>query len=95
MMHQFGSYGYDIPGYLAFLGFLAPLFVILIPLSLLLKGYSMWHAAKRGEVVWFIVLAVVNTLGILEAFYIFSYLKHSPKDMIGNLKYKKDTPTEN
>jgi methionyl-tRNA synthetase len=35
-----------------------------------LKGYALWHAAKRDEKWWFIILLVVNTLGILELIYL-------------------------
>lgn len=43
--------------------------------SLFWKGLALWHAAKRGQKVWFIVLLVVNTLGILEIVYLFWILK--------------------
>lgn len=34
------------------------------------KGLALWHAAKRGEKIWFIALFIVNTLGILEIIYL-------------------------
>ena len=46
------------------------LFVLMI-LVIVLKGYALWHAAKRDEKGWFIVLLVVNTLGILELVYLY------------------------
>jgi NADH:ubiquinone oxidoreductase subunit 6 (subunit J) len=43
-----------------------------------LKGYALWHAAKRNETWWFVALLIVNTLGILELVYIFFFLKKRP-----------------
>ncbi len=30
----------------------------------------MWHSARRGSTVWFVVLFLVNTLGILDIIYL-------------------------
>lgn len=85
MMHQFDSLWYGVPWFFAFL---APLFFILVPLSFLLKGYALWHAAKRGDAMWFIALFLINTLGILELIYILRFLKHSPRDVVHHLRGK-------
>lgn len=45
-------------------------FAILMIAMIILKGYSLWFAAKRGEKWWFIILLVVNTIGILELVYL-------------------------
>lgn len=39
------------------------------------KGVALWKAAKNSHKWWFIVLLVVNTLGILEILYIFVFGK--------------------
>lgn len=39
------------------------------------KGWALWKAARLKEKVWFIVLLIVNTLGILEILYIFIFSK--------------------
>lgn len=39
------------------------------------KGVALWRAARRRSYVWFVVLLVVNTLGILEILYIFKFSK--------------------
>jgi len=39
------------------------------------KGYAIWTAAKNGQKTWFVVLLVVNTIGILEIFYLFKIAK--------------------
>lgn len=37
------------------------------------KGWALWRAARFGQKKWFIVLLVVNTLGILEILYIYLF----------------------
>jgi len=47
--------------------YLALLLVWLIPW----KGWALWRAAQQNSKVWFVVLLVVQTVGILEILYIF------------------------
>jgi hypothetical protein len=54
-------------------GFLAAFLVPLVLWSLVWKGWALWRAAKNDSKPWFIVLLVVNTLGILEILYIFVF----------------------
>ncbi len=44
--------------------------MLLITWSLFWKGWALWIAARKTDQVWFIVLLLVNTLGILEIGYI-------------------------
>ena len=37
------------------------------------KGIALWRAGQNGDLAWFIVLFLVNTLGILEIIYIFIF----------------------
>lgn len=39
------------------------------------KGVALWKAAQRKEQGWFIVLLVVNTIGLLEMFYVLYWTK--------------------
>jgi hypothetical protein len=51
---------------------------LLIPLVIwviIWKGWALWRAAKNGSKVWFIVLLVLNTVGILDILYIFIFSK--------------------
>ncbi len=50
------------------------------------KGYAMWTAAKRGHKLWFVALLVLNTLAILDIFYIFVIAKKTGKDLLGDLR---------
>jgi len=35
------------------------------------KGWALWRAAKNDSKVWFVVLLILNTVGILDIIYIF------------------------
>jgi len=37
------------------------------------KGVALWKATRNGNLVWFVILLIVNTLGILEIIYIFAF----------------------
>lgn len=60
-----------------FLFALAPVVLLLVLWTLLVKGYALWTAAKSNQKWWFIALLVVNTLGILELVYLIWF---SPED---------------
>jgi len=44
--------------------------VIAVIWSMFWKGTALWHAARKGHNLWFIVLLFVNTLGVLEIIYL-------------------------
>jgi hypothetical protein len=46
------------------------LLVLLVAWLLLWKGLALWRAARRGEKWWFIALLIIQTLGLLEIFYL-------------------------
>jgi methionyl-tRNA synthetase len=51
----------------------------LLAWALVWKGWALWIAARRGKKAWYVVLLVVNTLGLLEIIYIFGISKLSKK----------------
>ena len=56
------------------LTFTQSLFIILLLVwSLAWKGVALWKAARNGDKVWYVLLLVLNTAGILEIFYIFFF----------------------
>ncbi|MDO8467925.1 MAG: DUF5652 family protein [Nanoarchaeota archaeon] len=57
------------------------LLVIIIIWSAIWKMAALWKSARKDQITWFILLAVVNTVGILEILYIyvFSEMKKTPK----------------
>ncbi len=50
---------------------------ILVIWSLAWKGLALWRAAHLGSKIWFVVLLVVNTVGILEILYLYVFSKKS------------------
>lgn len=69
-----------------------PVWLILVASiwSIIWKGLALWKAAAvKKQLIWFIVLLVVNTLGILEILYyfLFSEIKLSGKS--GKRRSKK------
>jgi methionyl-tRNA synthetase len=56
---------------------LMPVIVILGIWSAVWKAIALYKAGGNKNVAWFVVLFLVNTLGILEIFYIFVFSKGS------------------
>ena len=52
-----------------------PWLLLLILWSLFWKGLALWHAGRRGQPWWFVIILVVNTVGILEIIYLFAVAK--------------------
>ena len=55
------------------------LFVILAIWSLFWKGAALWKSARGGDKAWFVVLLIVNTLGVLDILYIHLFSKKTLK----------------
>ena len=49
---------------------LIPLLVILIIWSSVWKIIAMWKSARNNHIVWFIAIAIVNSVGVLPIVYI-------------------------
>ena len=68
-MQQFNMFfanGFGVP----------PLVVGIVALWVLFwKGCALWIASKNNHKWWFLILLIVNTLGILELIYIFYVAK--------------------
>lgn len=47
-----------------------PLILVAVVWTIVLKGFALWHAARGSQKWWFIILLIVNTLGILEIIYL-------------------------
>ena len=47
--------------------------IAVIAWSLPWKGFALWKSARRGESLWFIILLLVNTAGILDIMYLFIF----------------------
>ena len=46
---------------------------LIVVWSMVWKGIALWRAGRNGHLAWFIVLLIVNTVGILEIIYIFAF----------------------
>lgn len=51
------------------------LLVALMAWSFCWKGVALWKSARNGSKPWFIVLLLVNTVGLLEILYVFVFEK--------------------
>ena len=47
-----------------------PLVVILFLWEVVLKLLAMWKAAQRKELLWFVLIAIFNTVGVLPLLYL-------------------------
>jgi hypothetical protein len=57
------------------------LLIVLLVWSLIWKGIALWKAAQNGSKVWYIIMLVANTVGILEIIYIFFFSKKKEKQV--------------
>ena len=56
------------------------LLAIIIVWTLTWKLIALWKSAIQNQPAWFIILAIVNTIGILEILYIFVFHKLGIKE---------------
>lgn len=52
-----------------------PLLALVMLWTVFWKGLALWHAGRRGDVVWFIAILIINLFGILEIIYLFGIAK--------------------
>lgn len=52
-----------------------PVFILAVIWSMVWKGLALYRAGSNRSVAWFVVLFLVNTLGILEILYLFVFGK--------------------
>jgi len=66
------------------------LITLLSAWSLVWKGIALWISARKKSKAWFIVLLIVNALGILEILYIFWFSKLGKKKEAKQLEAEKE-----
>jgi methionyl-tRNA synthetase len=69
--------GFAFPGLWA--GWLSFFLIPVSIWSIFWMGWGLWRAAKMDSKVWFIVLLLIHTLGILDILYIFVISKNAKK----------------
>jgi len=89
-------YGLFTPANVAYLNVL---FIILIIWALVWKGIALWKAARGEDKVWYVVLLILNTLGLLEILYIFVFSRREkkiekPNEKVDEEKNKEDKKEE-
>lgn len=72
MFRWFNPYGY--PDFFN-LNWILPLVV----LDIILKGITLWRAARNSQKGWFVVLLIVNSAGILPMIYLLFFDKKKKK----------------
>ena len=70
----------NISGFSGMSAGFAVLFAVLAIWSIIWKGIALWKAARNGSKPWFVVMLILNTVGILEIIYIFYFAKKSGKN---------------
>lgn len=66
------------------------LFATIMIWSLAWKLAALWKAARHRSLFWFIALALINTVGILEILYIFIFSKMESTKLIRHRKAKPE-----
>lgn len=69
MMSQFG-----IPSWVF------TIMILIFVWSYIWKLFALWTAGRKNSIVWFVALALINTMGILEILYIFVFSKMKKKE---------------
>jgi Family of unknown function (DUF5652) len=57
------------------------LLAVLVIWSIIWKGVALWKAARNSHTAWYVIMLIVNTVGILEIIYIFGFSKKGQKTM--------------
>lgn len=65
------------------------LLVIIFIWSAVWKLLALWKSARKGSPVWFILLAIINTVGILEILYIYVFSEINFKKKASEKKKNK------
>jgi methionyl-tRNA synthetase len=79
----------DYLGMMELLGINPWVFGIILVWSAVWKLLALWKSARKGSPIWFVILAVINTMGILEILYIFVFSECCNKKAPRKQKAKK------
>ncbi len=60
------------------------LLVVILAWTLTWKLLALWKSARKGSIVWFIILALFNTVGVLPILYIFVFSHMKPAPVVKN-----------
>jgi len=68
---------------------IALVMLVILVWSLIWKGIALWKSARKGHKLWFIIILILNTIGILEILYIYVFSKIDWNKKPGNKLKKK------
>lgn len=85
-MQLINSAPYMSNDFLSIFGTFASAFIFLIILDGVLKAISLWKAARANQLVWFIVLIIFNTVGILPIVYLLFFVKKDENKVVASIK---------
>ncbi|MCF6183276.1 MAG: DUF5652 family protein [Bacteroidales bacterium] len=57
-----------------------PLIIVLALFDFVLKLIAMWRAGRNNQLSWFILIALLNTVGILPIIYLFKNRKKKTQE---------------
>lgn len=57
--------------------------------TIIWKGFALWKSARKNQMIWFVILLFINTIGILEILYIYVFSE------LGKKKLKKPKKRNN
>jgi hypothetical protein len=63
--------------------------VVLAVWTIVWKGIALWKSARLSQPLWFVLLLIINTLGILEILYIFIFSRLSFNHLSARKKARK------
>ncbi len=56
------------------------LFAMILVWIIVWKLLAMWKSARNNHIPWFLIIAIINTVGILEILYIYVFSKIGKKE---------------
>ena len=63
--------------------------IVIVVWSAVWKLLALWKAARKKHLVWFIILALINTVGILEILYIYVFSEMKMKTKVKEVPKRK------
>ena len=61
----------------------------LVVWTLTWKLIALWKSARKGSIIWFVILALFNTVGVLPILYIFVFSHMKPASVVKDKPKKK------
>jgi hypothetical protein len=68
-LQGYGQYSWQAPAWFG------PLVILAVIWTFIWKGMALWKAGRNASKGWFVVLLLVNTVGILDLLYVLVFSK--------------------